>query len=135
MATALMAEPGPRQQWPLQAPPAHNPSRSIWMVLDPIRSVFWEAFRHLFPPHARAVQTSSGALMISWSMKADPAAIIPYATPITLRFEDELIASMQAAKPEERLQIARRQEPVVRGGMVGYDPFAAVPKARVIVVG
>jgi len=105
------------------------------MVLDPIRSVFWEAFRHLFPPHARAVQTSAGALMISWSMKADPAAAFPYATPITLRFEDDLIRSMQTAKAEERAEIARRQEPVVRGGMVGYDPFAAVPKARVIVVG
>ena len=105
------------------------------MVLDPIRSVFWEAFRHLFPPHARAVQTSSGALMISWSMKGDPAAVFPYATPITLRFEDELTRAMQVASPEERLQIAKRHEPVVRGGMVGYDPFAAVPKARVIVVG
>lgn len=105
------------------------------MVLDPIRSIFWETFRHLFPPHARAAQTSSGALMISWSMKGDPAAVFPYATPITLRFEAELIKTMQDAGDEERRRIALAQEPVVKSGMVGYDPFAAVPKARVIVVG
>jgi hypothetical protein len=112
-----------------------QPVAEQWMVLDPIRSVFWEAFRHLFPPHARAVQTSSGSLTISWIMKGDPAAVFPYATPISVRFETDLITQMQAASPDERLQIARQQEPLLRGGMVGYDPFAAVPKARVIVLG
>lgn len=105
------------------------------MVLDPIRSVFWEVFRHLFPPHARAAQTGSGSLMVSWSMKGDPAAVFPYATPITLRFEEELIRTMQDASPDERRRIALTQEPAVKSGMVGYDPFAAVPKARVIVIG
>ncbi len=105
------------------------------MDLDPIRTVFWETFRHLFPPHARAAQTGSGALMISWSMKGDPSAVFPYATPITLRFESELIKAMQDAGLDERLRIAKAQEAAVKSGMVGYDPFAAVPKARVIVIG
>ena len=105
------------------------------MVLDPIRSAFWEAFRHLFPPHARAVQTSSGCLTISWSIKGDPSATFAYATPITIRFEDELTRALEAADPAQRELMAQRYEPVVRGGMVGYDPFAVVPKARVIVLG
>jgi hypothetical protein len=105
------------------------------MVLDPIRTVFWEAFRHLFPGHAKAVQTSAGSLIISWSIKGDPAARFPYATPITVRFEEELIRAMAASDEEQRRRIAQRQEAVLRAGMVGYDPFAAVPKARVIVLG
>ncbi len=105
------------------------------MVLDPIRTVFWEAFRHLFPAHAKAVQTSSGSLIISWSIKGDPAARFPYATPITVRFEEELMRAVEASDDEQRRRIAQRQEAVLRAGMVGYDPFAAVPKARVIVLG
>jgi hypothetical protein len=105
------------------------------MVLDPIRSAFWEAFRHLFPAHAKAVQTSTGTMIISWSIKGDPGARFPYATPITVRFEDELTRTMEASDAAQRLEIAQRQEAVLRAGMVGYDPFAAVPKARVIVLG
>jgi hypothetical protein len=105
------------------------------MVLDPIRTAFWEAFRHLFPAHAKAVQTSTGALIISWRIKGDPAARFPYATPITVRFEEELTRVMESSDPEQRLQIAQRHEAVLRAGMIGYDPFAVVPKARVIVLG
>lgn len=105
------------------------------MVLDPIRSEFWNAFRHLFPAHAKAVQTGSGALIISWSIKGDRGARFPYATPITVRFEEQLTRAMAESDPEQRRKIAQRQEAVLRAGMVGYDPFAAVPKARVIVLG
>jgi hypothetical protein len=105
------------------------------MVLDPIRTVFWEAFRHLFPSHAKAAQTNGGSLIISWSIKGDPAAKFPYAAPITIRFEQELIAEMEAADAGQRERLAQRQEAVLRAGLVGYDPFAAVPKARVIVLG
>ena len=105
------------------------------MVLDPIRAQFWEAFRHLFPAHAKAVQTKSGSLIISWSIKGDAAARFPYATPIAVRFEEELTRAMEASDPEQRQQLAQRQEPILRAGMIGYDPFAAVPKARVIVLG
>lgn len=105
------------------------------MVLDPIRSQFWEAFRHLFPAHAKAVQTTAGSLTISWSIKSEPTAKYPYATPITIRFEHELISQIDAATPSERADIARRHEATVRAGLVGYDPYAAVLKSRVIVLG
>ncbi len=105
------------------------------MVLDPIRSQFWEAFRHLFPSHAKAVQTTAGSLTISWSIKSEPTAKYPYATPITIRFEDDLIRQIEAAAPTERAEIASQHEATVRAGLVGYDPYAPVLKSRVIVLG
>lgn len=105
------------------------------MVLDPIRTVFWQSFRHLFPAHAKAVQTGTGSMVITWSIKGDPEATFPYATPITVRFEEELTRAMEESSLEQRIALAQRQEAVLRAGMVGYDPFAAVPKARVIVLG
>ena len=103
--------------------------------MDEIRSVFWESFRYLFPPHAKAVQTGGGNLMISWAMAGDPHARFVHATPIAIRFEDDLIQAMQVAGLDQRKKIARRQEVAVKAGMVGYDPYASVPKARVIVLG
>ena len=105
------------------------------MVLDPIRTVFWESFRHLFPAHAKAVQTSTGSMIITWSIKGDPDATFPYATPITIRFEEELTRAMEEGSLDQRIALALHQEAVLRAGMVGYDPFAAVPRARVIVLG
>lgn len=105
------------------------------MELDPIRAVFWESFRHLFPSHAKAVQTATGCLIITWSIKGAPGARFPYATPITVRFEEELTRAMEEGSAQERQQLAQGQEAALRAGMVGYDPFAAVPKARVIVLG
>ncbi|HXD39831.1 MAG TPA: hypothetical protein VN649_04675 [Ramlibacter sp.] len=103
--------------------------------MDDIRAAFWESFRYLFPPHAKAVQTGSGNLMISWALQGDPYARFAHATPIAIRFEEELIQTMRAADPQQRLGIAKRHEGVVKAGMVGYDPYTAVPKARVIVLG
>jgi hypothetical protein len=103
--------------------------------VDDIRTAFWEAFRHLFPPRAKAVQTSAGALMISWPLDHDPHARFAHATPIILRFEDELLVAMKAAPSGHRRRMAERHEPAVRAGMVGYDPYAQVPSARVIVLG
>jgi hypothetical protein len=103
--------------------------------MDDIRGIFWESFRELFPPHAKAVQTGGGGLVISWAMEGDPYARFVHATPITIRFEEDLIQAMQAASLEQRRKIARRQEATVRAGMIGYDPYASVPKARVIVLG
>ena len=105
------------------------------MALDPIRTVFWQSFRHLFPAHAKAVQTGTGSMIITWSIKGDPEATFPYATPITVRFEEELTRVMEESSLEQRIALAQRQEAALRAGMVGYDPFAAVPKARVIVLG
>ena len=36
--------------------------------LDNVRSVFWQAYRHLFPPHSLAAQTPNGNVVISWSI-------------------------------------------------------------------
>jgi hypothetical protein len=103
--------------------------------VDEIRVTFWESLRYLFPPHARAIQTGSGALVISWALQHDPRARFTHATPISIRFEDELIHAMRVADREERISIAKRHEGVVKAGLVGYDPYTAVPKARVIVLG
>ena len=103
--------------------------------MDDIREIFWESFRDLFPSHAKAAQTAAGGLVISWAMEEDPHARFAHATPITIRFEEALIHAMQAANVEQRRKIAKRQEATVRAGMIGYDPYASVPKARVIVLG
>ena len=42
---------------------------------------------------------------------------------------------MLQAGAEQRKRIASQQEPNFRAGLVGYDPYARVPKARVIVLG
>jgi hypothetical protein len=103
--------------------------------VDDIRIAFWECFRYLFPPHARAMQTGSGGLVISWAMERDPHARFAHATPISIRFEEELIHAMRVADAEQRISIAKRHEGVVKAGLVGYDPYTAVPKSRVIVLG
>jgi len=103
--------------------------------VDDIRIAFWESYRYLFPAHAKAVQTGSGGLMISWAIRGDPHARFDHATPISLRFEEDLIEAMRGADDEQRLKIAKRHEPSVKAGLVAYDPYTAVPKARVIVLG
>jgi hypothetical protein len=109
--------------------------RPWWPPVDEIRNVFWDSFRSLFPPHAKAVQTGVGTLMISWAMGSDPHARFTHATPIAIRFEDDLLQAMRVAGLEQRRNIARRQEAAVRAGMEGYDPYASLPRARVIVLG
>lgn len=104
-------------------------------TLDPTRKVFWDCYRHLFPQSAIALQTETGALAITWPMKGDPHARHPFAAPVMLRFEPELIDLMRGASPEQRRRIAGQQEQVLKAGLVGYDPYAAVPKARIVVLG
>jgi hypothetical protein len=103
--------------------------------VDEIRIAFWDAYRYLFPPRAVAGQTGSGGLMISWPLRGDPYARFAHATPIAIRFEEDLIAAMRAAAPDQRGKIAKRHEATLRAGLVGYDPYTTVPKARVIVLG
>jgi hypothetical protein len=103
--------------------------------LDNVRAAFWEAYRHLFPPHALAAQTANGNLVISWSVQDEPDARYPYAAPVMLRFDQELVDRMWNAEPRQRIRLAQKQEPVLRDGMRGYDPFARVPNARVVVIG
>jgi len=103
--------------------------------VDAIRSAFWQSYRYLFPPHAKAVQTASGNIVITWAMEGDPHARFVHATPITIMFDDELVQAMLTATQEQRRKIAKRHELVLKAGLVGYDPYTVVPKARVIVLG
>jgi hypothetical protein len=103
--------------------------------LDNVRSVFWQSFRHLFPPHSLAAQTPNGSLVISWSILDEPNACYPYAAPVMLRFDDGLVDAMWKAEPGERVGMARKHEGTLREGLRGYDPFARFPNARVVNIG
>jgi hypothetical protein len=115
-------------------PPTSPPSIGA-ATLDNVRTVFWQAYRHLFPPHALAAQTSNGGVVISWSVADDPHARQPYAAPVMLRFDKELLQAMWQVEPRARMRIAQEHEPTLREGLRGYDPFARFPNARVINVG
>lgn len=104
-------------------------------TLDHIRTVFWQCYRHLFPPHSLAAQTPSGSVVISWSVMDDPHARYPYAAPVMLRFDDALLEAMGKAKVDQRVKLARKHEGTLREGLRGYDPFSRFPNARVIVIG
>jgi hypothetical protein len=104
-------------------------------TLDDVRSVFWQAYRHLFPPHSLAAQTGNGSLVISWSIQDDPHAKYPYAAPVMLRFDDALLDMMWKVDARQRARIAQNHEPTLREGLRGYDPFARFPNARVINIG
>lgn len=103
--------------------------------MDAVRAAFWGAFRHLFPPSAQAVQLANGSLVIGWPLSNDPDAVFEMSTPITVRFEPALIELMAQASVLQRAHIAAGHENTFRAGMLGYNPYAAVPQARVIVLG
>ena len=103
--------------------------------LDAVRTAFWQAYRHLFPPHALAAQTPQGSLVISWPVMDEPGALFPYAAPVVLRFDDALLAAMRACGMPQRLRIAHHHEATLREGLRGYDPFVRIPKARVVTIG
>lgn len=104
-------------------------------ALDNVRSVFWQSYRHLFPPHSLAAQTPNGSVVISWSIMDDPHAKYPYAAPVMLRFDESLMDTMWKAELPERVDIAHKHETLLREGLRGYDPFARFPNARVVVIG
>ena len=97
-------------------------------TLDNVRATFWQAWRHLFPPHSLAAQTSSGNLVISWSVADDPHAHHAYATPVLLRFDAGLLAAMRAADPRTRIRIAldARVHPARRAARL--RPLLALPE-------
>lgn len=103
--------------------------------LDNVRAAFWQAYRHLFPPHSLAAQMPNGSVVISWSVMDDPHARYPYAAPVMLRFEPELLAAMRRADVAERARLARAHEETLRDGLRGYDPYARFPNARVVHLG
>src|SRR5437763_11770983 len=104
-------------------------------TLDNVRAVFWQAYRHLFPPHSIAAQSPNGSVVISWSIMDDPHAKYPYAAPVVLRFDGDLLDAMAKADVRQRMRIALNHEPTLREGRRGYDPFAGFPNARVTNLG
>jgi hypothetical protein len=104
-------------------------------TLDNVRSVFWDAYRHLFPPHSISAQSRTGNLVISWSVADEPDARYPYAAPVVLRFEEALLEAMAKADHGQRLRIAQNHEATLREGLRGYDPFSRFPHARVVTIG
>ncbi|TWO72420.1 hypothetical protein FN976_06885 [Caenimonas sedimenti] len=103
--------------------------------LDGVRAVFWQAYRHLFPPHSLAGQTPNGSIVISWSVVDDPHASHPYAAPVLLRLDEGLVDLMASSDAGQRRRIAQTHEPTLREGLRGYDPFARIPNARVVSLG
>ena len=103
--------------------------------LDNVRAVFWAAYRHLFPPHSLAAQTPNGSVVISWSIMDEPSARYPYAAPVMLRFDEDLVEAMAKADPRQRMRIAQNHEATLREGLRGYDPFTRFPNARVVNIG
>lgn len=104
--------------------------------LDEVHAVLWRSIRHLFPAKALAVEPKPGWLSITWSMDGDPKATFSFATPILIRMENELLDAMWTCDSRDSQHtIAQRQEASVLAGMRGYDPYASLPNARVIVLG
>jgi hypothetical protein len=122
---------GDRQAGPRSTQPPHPAVGS----LDTVRAVFWHAYRHLFPPHSLAAQTQNGSVLISWSIMEEPGAKYPYAAPVMLRFDEELVQTMWRVGPDQRLRIAEKHEPTLREGLRGYDPYSRFPNARVVNIG
>jgi hypothetical protein len=124
-----------RQDTGDSTPGASLPANVRVNTLDPVRSAFWQSFRHLFPPHSLAAQTPGGSVVISWSVMDDPHARYPYAAPVMLRFDEALVEAMGKANKDQRMRLARKHEATLREGLRGYDPFARFPNARVVVIG
>lgn len=121
---------GPQGQPATTLPPSVGIS-----TLDNVRTVFWQAYRHLFPPHALAAQTRNGSVLISWSVADDPNARYSYAAPVMLRFDAVLLEAMWKVEPRARMRLAQNHEGTLREGLRGYDPFTRFPNARVISIG
>ncbi|WP_395688125.1 STAS/SEC14 domain-containing protein [Caenimonas koreensis] len=103
--------------------------------LDVARAAIWASVRHLFPHHSQAIQLPTGTLAISWAIRSDESSDYEMATPITVRLEPELAERLIAADDAERERMALALESSFREGLIGYDPYTAVPRARVIVLG
>jgi hypothetical protein len=116
-------------------PPASRFASINVGALDNVRAVFWQSYRHLFPPHALAVQMPNGTVVISWSVTGEPQARYPYAAPVVLRFDEQLLDAMERADSRQRVRLAEDNEATLREGMRGYDPFARFPNSRVVIIG
>ena len=52
-----------------------------------------------------------------------------------LRLDQALVELLASSDPGQRVSIAQAHEPALREGLRGYDPFARIPNARVVVLG
>src|SRR5690348_11886065 len=104
------ARPGGRHDAKDSQPASTRPQGVGVRALDHVRSVFWQSYRHLFPPHSLAAQMPNGSVVISWSIMDDPHAKYPYAAPVMLRFDDSLLDTMWKAELPERVDIAQKHE-------------------------
>lgn len=102
------------------------------LPLDEGRWHLWQLVRGLFPAHARAVQTATGSIAISWSLDGDPHTAQDTAAPIMIRADDRLYELLASCGLDDRLALERTCMESVRHGLIGYDPSAAFPQVRVI---
>ena len=104
-------------------------------LMEEVAAEFLDCFRYLFPDHVRIMPSGHCALSLKWAMEDDPHAKHPYASPITVRFEPELLDALRSANVDGRRRIFRCHDSAMRAGMVGYNPYAPIPQSRVIVLG
>ena len=100
-------------------------------ALDPGQWQLWQGIRHLFPAHAKAAQTGSGSIAISWSMEYDPRATEETAAPIVIRASQDLFEILEFIPLDDEEFLGQCVEKVKRG-LIGYDPLAPFPQVRVI---
>ena len=86
-------------------------------------------------PASLAAQTPNGSIVISWSVTDDPNASHRYAAPVLLRLDQALVELLASSDAGQRVSIAQAHEPALREGLRGYDPFARIPNARIVVLG
>ena len=108
------------------------PAHPNVVPLDVGRWHLWLIIRDLFPPHAKAVQTDSGSIAISWSLDDDPHASQATAAPILVRGSRELFKLLELDPLLAPGDLEEFCLDSVKRGLTGYDPYAEFPQLRVI---
>lgn len=113
----------------LQSPPALGRDFSLYLV----QQLVWMRVRRLFPPQAVVCRAPGDAITITWPTgEADHPRP---STAVVLRFEHDFVKAVSECSITRRHVMAAEADAMVRAGMMGYDPDAPLPQARVIVVG
>jgi hypothetical protein len=102
------------------------------LPMDAGRKRLWELLRHLFPSHARAIQTENGALAISWSLEHDPNSKQRAAAPIMIVATNELFEVLLQGASADRTAVEENCLEQVKRGLLRYDPYAEFAQRRVI---